>query len=85
MQDSSTSQLIFPVAKLVAYLSGVFTLRPGDVIFTGTPPGLGAARTPPVSLKPGHVAEVELAKLGVLLRPVLPGPVGGRVGFGCAN
>ena len=73
MQDSSTSQLIFPVAQLVAYLSRVVTLRPGDVIFTGTPPGVGAARTPPVFLQPGDVAEVQIEKLGVLRNPVVAG------------
>ena len=71
MQDSRTSNLIFPVAELIAYISGVCTLRCGDVIFTGTPPGVGAARTPPRFLRPGDVAEVEIEKLGVLRNPVV--------------
>ncbi|HEX3868841.1 MAG TPA: fumarylacetoacetate hydrolase family protein [Pirellulales bacterium] len=66
MQDSSTQQLIFSVPKLIAYVSQVCTLVPGDVIFTGTPPGVGSARKPPVFLKPGDVCEVEIEKLGVL-------------------
>jgi len=71
MQDSSTKQLIFNVDQLVAYISQVCTLLPGDVIFTGTPPGVGAARKPPVFLKPGDVVEVEIEKLGVLSNPVV--------------
>jgi len=66
MQDSSTKQLIFNIDELVSYLSGICTLLPGDVIFTGTPPGVGMARKPPVFLKDGDVVEVEIEKLGVL-------------------
>ncbi|MBL8826583.1 MAG: fumarylacetoacetate hydrolase family protein [Planctomycetaceae bacterium] len=71
MQDSTTEQLIFSIDKLVAYVSQVCTLLPGDIIFTGTPPGVGAARKPPVFLKPGDVVEVEIEKLGVLRNPVV--------------
>ncbi|OHB82747.1 MAG: fumarylacetoacetate hydrolase [Planctomycetes bacterium RBG_16_64_12] len=71
MQDSNTSQLIFPIAELIAYISGVCTLVPGDLIFTGTPPGIGAARKPPVFLKPGDTVEVEIENLGVLRNPVV--------------
>jgi 2-keto-4-pentenoate hydratase/2-oxohepta-3-ene-1,7-dioic acid hydratase in catechol pathway len=71
MQDSTTAQLIFPVAELVAYVSGVCTLAPGDVIFTGTPPGVGAARKPPVFLQPGDTVEVEIERIGVLLNRVV--------------
>ncbi len=71
MQDSRTSQLIFSVAKLVSYVSGVCTLAPGDVIFTGTPPGVGAARKPPVFLQAGDVVEVEIERIGVLRNPVV--------------
>lgn len=53
MQNSRTSHMIFSVPALVSFLSGVVTLLPGDVIFTGTPPGVGAGRNPPVFLKPG--------------------------------
>ena len=66
MQDSSTKQLIFGVADLLAYISQVFTLEPGDLIYTGTPPGVGIARKPPVYLKGGDVVEVEIEGLGVL-------------------
>jgi 2-keto-4-pentenoate hydratase/2-oxohepta-3-ene-1,7-dioic acid hydratase in catechol pathway len=71
MQDSNTKQLIFGVDELIAYLSQVFTLEPGDLIFTGTPPGVGMARKPPVWLKPGDVAEVEIDHLGTLRNPVV--------------
>jgi 2-keto-4-pentenoate hydratase/2-oxohepta-3-ene-1,7-dioic acid hydratase in catechol pathway len=70
MQNSRTSQLIFDVAHLVSYISQVCTLSPGDLIFTGTPPGVGAARKPPVFLKPGDVVEVEIERIGTLRNPV---------------
>jgi 2-keto-4-pentenoate hydratase/2-oxohepta-3-ene-1,7-dioic acid hydratase in catechol pathway len=70
MQNSSTNQMIFGVADLLVYLSQVFTLEPGDLIFTGTPPGVGVARKPPVYMKDGDVAEVEIEGLGVLRNPV---------------
>lgn len=71
MQDSSTAQFIFPVERLVSYVSDVCTLSPGDVLFTGTPPGVGFARKPPVFLKPGDVVEVEIQRLGVLRNSVV--------------
>jgi 2-keto-4-pentenoate hydratase/2-oxohepta-3-ene-1,7-dioic acid hydratase in catechol pathway len=71
MQDSSTKQLIFGVDVLIAYLSQVFTLEPGDLIFTGTPPGVGMARKPPVWLKPGDEVEVEIDHLGTLRNTVV--------------
>ena|SRR5580704_16254269 len=66
MQDSSTSQLIFRIPELIAFLSASITLEPGDVILTGTPPGVGFARKPPVFLKTGDVMEVEIEKIGIL-------------------
>ena len=66
MQDSSTKQMIFPVEQLIAYLSQVTTLLPGDLVFTGTPPGVGFARKPAVFLKPGDECEVEIEGLGIL-------------------
>jgi 2-keto-4-pentenoate hydratase/2-oxohepta-3-ene-1,7-dioic acid hydratase in catechol pathway len=70
MQNSSTKEFIFGVPALLAYLSQVVTLEPGDLIFTGTPPGVGIARKPtPVLLKPGDVVEVEIEKIGVLKNP----------------
>jgi 2-keto-4-pentenoate hydratase/2-oxohepta-3-ene-1,7-dioic acid hydratase in catechol pathway len=73
MQNSNTEQMIFNVGQLLAYLSQVFTLEPGDLIYTGTPPGVGAARKPPVYLKGGDVVEVEIGGLGVLRNPVVEG------------
>jgi 2-keto-4-pentenoate hydratase/2-oxohepta-3-ene-1,7-dioic acid hydratase in catechol pathway len=71
MQDSSTSQLIFGVDQLIAFLTETVTLEPGDVIATGTPSGVGFARTPPVYLTPGDIMEVEVEGLGILSNPVL--------------
>jgi 2-keto-4-pentenoate hydratase/2-oxohepta-3-ene-1,7-dioic acid hydratase in catechol pathway len=73
MQDSNTKYLIFRIPNILAYLSHVFTLVPGDVIFTGTPSGVGFVREPPVYLKPGDVVEVEIEGLGVLRNPVVAG------------
>jgi len=70
LQDGSTGDLIFPVPFLVSYISNVFTLEPGDLILTGTPPGVGWAREPKVSLQPGDVVEVEVEGIGVLRNPV---------------
>src|SRR5262245_32760216 len=69
MQNSNTKEFIFGVPHLLWFLSQVVTLEPGDLIFTGTPPGVGIARKPPVLLKPGDVAEVEVEKIGVLKNP----------------
>jgi 2-keto-4-pentenoate hydratase/2-oxohepta-3-ene-1,7-dioic acid hydratase in catechol pathway len=71
MQDSNTRQMIFSPAEVLAYVSQIVTLQPGDIIFTGTPPGVGFARKPPVFLKGGDVAEVEIDGLGVLRNPVV--------------
>jgi len=71
MQDSNTSQFIFKIDFLISYISNVCTLMPGDLLFTGTPPGVGAARKPPVFLKDGDVAEVEVENLGVLRNRVM--------------
>jgi 2-keto-4-pentenoate hydratase/2-oxohepta-3-ene-1,7-dioic acid hydratase in catechol pathway len=69
VQHSSTHQLIFGIAKLISYLSQVCTLEPGDLIFTGTPPGVGMARKPPLFLQPGDVCEAYVESLGSLLNP----------------
>lgn len=71
LQNSTTKELIFGIAELVAYVSQITTLEPGDLIFTGTPPGVGMARKPPIFLKPGDVCEVEIDGLGVLKNSVV--------------
>ena len=71
MQDSNTREMIFPVPRLIAFLSSVFTLEPGDVIATGTPPGVGFARHPPRWLRPGDVVTVRVEGLGELTNPVI--------------
>jgi len=71
MQDSSTAEMVFTVAELIADLSTGTTLLPGTVILTGTPHGVGFARDPRVFLKPGDVLELEIEKIGVLKNPVM--------------
>jgi 2-keto-4-pentenoate hydratase/2-oxohepta-3-ene-1,7-dioic acid hydratase in catechol pathway len=71
LQDASTSDLIFGVRHLIAYASAVFTLEPGDLLLTGTPSGVGYARDPKVTLRPGDVVEVEVERIGVLRNPVV--------------
>ena len=71
LQDANTRDMIFDIPTLIAELSSVMTLQTGDVIATGTPPGVGMARTPPRWLRPGDVTEVEIERLGVLRNPVV--------------
>jgi 2,4-didehydro-3-deoxy-L-rhamnonate hydrolase len=66
VQDACTTDLIFPVSRLIAELSSVLPLLPGDVIFTGTPAGVGMARQPPVSLRPGQVLESWIEGIGTI-------------------
>jgi 2-keto-4-pentenoate hydratase/2-oxohepta-3-ene-1,7-dioic acid hydratase in catechol pathway len=73
MQDWPTSDMIFGVPELIAFLSGDTTLMPGTVILTGTPHGVGAARKPPVFLKAGDSISVEVDGIGVLSNPVVDG------------
>ena len=70
MQDHTTGDMIFDVPTLIESLSSTRTLRPGAVIMTGTPHGVGFARKPPVWLKPGDTIEVELERIGRLSNPV---------------
>jgi acylpyruvate hydrolase len=70
LQDACTDQLIFGVAELIEAISIAMTLERGDVIITGTPGGVGAARKPPVFMQPGDIFEVEIEGLGVLANPV---------------
>lgn len=73
MQRGCAEDMIFTVAELVSFLSRDTTLLPGTVILTGTPPGVGFARTPPVFLKPGDVVTVEIEQIGALTNPVAAG------------
>jgi acylpyruvate hydrolase len=70
MQDGSTDQLIFGIPALIELISVAISLEPGDVIITGTPGGVGAARKPPVFMQAGDVFEVEIEGMGVLRNPV---------------
>jgi 2-keto-4-pentenoate hydratase/2-oxohepta-3-ene-1,7-dioic acid hydratase in catechol pathway len=71
LQDGNTRDLLFSVPFLIAYISNTFTLEPGDLILTGTPPGVGWARDPKVSLAPGDVVDVEVEGIGTLSNPVV--------------
>ena len=71
MQSDNTRNMMFPVAETLAYITQGMTLEPGDVIFTGTPSGVGHARKPsPVWMKPGDTCEVEIEGTGVLSNPI---------------
>jgi len=70
MQDSSTSNMIFGVADVIAFVSTAITLEPGDLIITGTPAGVGAFRDPPVWLKPGDEITIEIDGVGSITNPV---------------
>lgn len=71
MQNSSTKELIFGVDEVIAHITQLITLQPGDLIFTGTPPGVGLARKPPLFLKAGDRMEVDIEGVGVLANPVV--------------
>jgi 2-keto-4-pentenoate hydratase/2-oxohepta-3-ene-1,7-dioic acid hydratase in catechol pathway len=71
MQDWNTNDMIFDVPTLIEFLSASKTLLPGTVILTGTPHGVGFARTPPVFLKPGDTVSIEIEKIGTLTNPVV--------------
>jgi 2-keto-4-pentenoate hydratase/2-oxohepta-3-ene-1,7-dioic acid hydratase in catechol pathway len=70
MQDSNTSAMVFPVRRVISFISETMTLEPGDIVFTGTPAGVGYTRQPPVYLKPGDTLEVEIEGLGILTNTV---------------
>jgi acylpyruvate hydrolase len=67
MQDARTSDLLFDPVHVVAYISKVLTLRPGDLIFTGTPEGVGDARNPPIYIRPGQTVTTRIEHLGELV------------------
>jgi 2-keto-4-pentenoate hydratase/2-oxohepta-3-ene-1,7-dioic acid hydratase in catechol pathway len=70
VQDASTDDMVFSVAKLISILSVAITLSPGDIIVSGTPAGVGMARTPPLFMKQGDVCEIEIEKIGLLRNEV---------------
>jgi 2-keto-4-pentenoate hydratase/2-oxohepta-3-ene-1,7-dioic acid hydratase in catechol pathway len=73
MQDSPTSEMLFPPARLLEFLSDLVTLEPGDVVTTGTPAGVGCFRDPPVYLRPGDEITVSVDRIGDLTNPVEAG------------
>ncbi len=70
MQDSTTANMIFTVAEIIAYASATMTFEPGDLIATGTPAGVGVFRDPPVLLQDGDEVTIEIERLGALTNPV---------------
>ena len=70
VQNASTSDMVFTVARLIAILSEAITLSPGDIIVSGTPAGVGMARNPPLWMKHGDVCEVEIEGIGTLRNPI---------------
>jgi acylpyruvate hydrolase len=70
MQSDNTDNMMFPIVETLVYITQGMTLEPGDVIFTGTPSGVGHARKPPVWMKNGDVCEIEIAGIGVLRNPI---------------
>ena len=71
VQHASTASMIFSVAQIIAFLSSLMTLEPGDIVATGTPSGVGFMRTPPLFLRNGDVVEVEIEGIGRLRNPVV--------------
>jgi 2-keto-4-pentenoate hydratase/2-oxohepta-3-ene-1,7-dioic acid hydratase in catechol pathway len=74
VQQARTSEMIHPVAAIISYISTFTHLEPGDVIATGTPAGVGAARKPPKWLRPGDTVEVEIESIGTLANTVISEP-----------
>jgi 2-keto-4-pentenoate hydratase/2-oxohepta-3-ene-1,7-dioic acid hydratase in catechol pathway len=73
-QNSNTSNMIFDIPALVSYLSQFMTLMPGDLVSTGTPPGVGLGLNPPVYLQPGDVVEYGIEGLGTGRQRAVPDP-----------
>jgi 2-keto-4-pentenoate hydratase/2-oxohepta-3-ene-1,7-dioic acid hydratase in catechol pathway len=74
VQDTTTNLLITAIPELIAYISTICPLDPGDVIVTGTPGGVGARRTPPLWMRPGDTVEVEISGIGALRNTVIAEP-----------
>ena len=70
MQNANTKDFLWGVAETIQLITECMTLEPGDVVITGTPAGVGYARTPPVFMKPGDVCEIEIEGIGVLQNPI---------------
>jgi acylpyruvate hydrolase len=70
MQDANTDDLVFSVVQLIEYYSQFYLFKPGDVITTGSPSGVGYGRNPKVFMKPGDVVEVEVKEIGILRNPI---------------
>ena len=70
VQKAPIDDMVFPIDELVEIISAVMTLKPGDVIITGTPSGVGHARKPPLWMKPGDTVEVEVDQVGILTNPI---------------
>ncbi|MGI8899891.1 MAG: fumarylacetoacetate hydrolase family protein [Nocardioides sp.] len=71
VQDGRTDEIVYTVGDTLSLISHSFTLRPGDLLATGTPSGVGYARTPPWLLHPGDIVEVDIERLGILRNPVV--------------
>ena len=84
LQDANTSDMIFDVPTLIEFLSGSTTLLPGTIILTGTPSGVGMARTPPRFFKAGDEVSIEIENIGVLTNPVIDENAPGTAGFSLA-
>ena len=65
-QDDTTANMLFSVARIIEFVTEAITLDPGDVIYTGTPPGVGVGRTPPVFLAAGDLVRVEIDRIGAI-------------------
>ena len=71
MQSDNTDNMMFPIAETIAYVTQGITLEPGDIVFTGTPSGVGHARKPnPVWMKQGDTCEIDIEGVGVLVNPI---------------
>jgi 2-keto-4-pentenoate hydratase/2-oxohepta-3-ene-1,7-dioic acid hydratase in catechol pathway len=71
MQSDNTDNMMFPIVEMLVYITQGMTLEAGDIIFTGTPSGVGFARQPPVWMKNGDICEVEIQGIGVLRNPIV--------------
>lgn len=79
LQSGNTRDMIFPVAKTVAFISSLMTLEAGDIIATGTPSGVGFKRQPPIFLKTGDIVEVEIERIGMIRNPVVQSEKVGKI------